>query len=152
VPDNFAPPLSKLSQSGIGVAAAPSGGMGLALDPKGFVPRSVLAEAPRSIGDPGQPAFENGWVNFGAGAIPASFYLTADGHVHIQGLVATGTVATNVFTLPVGYRPGATFNLITMTNPGAVAAARIQIKTDGSVVAAEGNNAGLSIDVIFRAA
>ena len=38
----FAQPLAKLGDSGIGVAAAPSGGQGLALDQKGSIPHGVL--------------------------------------------------------------------------------------------------------------
>jgi hypothetical protein len=41
----FAQPLSKLAQSGIGVAAAPTGGMGLALDDKGQIPVETLPTA-----------------------------------------------------------------------------------------------------------
>jgi hypothetical protein len=39
---SFPPPLSELAESGIGVAAAPSGGMGLALDSSGNIPSGVL--------------------------------------------------------------------------------------------------------------
>lgn len=40
--DGFAPPLNKLGDSGVGVAAAPTGGMGFALTPDGKLPSGVL--------------------------------------------------------------------------------------------------------------
>lgn len=40
--ENFAPPANQLGVSGIGVAAAPTGGMGLALTEDGQIPPGVL--------------------------------------------------------------------------------------------------------------
>lgn len=49
------------------------------------------------------PTLLNGWVNYGGGAVNAGYYKTAQGIVHIQGIVKSGTVAL-AFVLPVGYR------------------------------------------------
>jgi hypothetical protein len=49
--------------------------------------------------------FANSWVNYGAGHQTAGYYKDAQGIVHIQGLVKSGTVDTTIFTLPIGFRP-----------------------------------------------
>lgn len=59
------------------------------------------------VGDPGEPAFENGWANRGDPSDkPLRFRKTEDGFVHVNGQLdpssASGTAA--IFTLPVGYR------------------------------------------------
>lgn len=57
------------------------------------------------VGAPGEPAFQNGWVNYDTLNVQAAFCKDIYGVVHLQGLVKSGTVATVIFTLPVGYRP-----------------------------------------------
>lgn len=47
--DEFAPPLNKLGDSGLGVAPAPTGGMGLALTPDGKLPPNIY---PVGLGGP----------------------------------------------------------------------------------------------------
>lgn len=62
-------------------------------------------EAKRYVGDIGQPAYSSGnW----SGVNPTSlfFYKNSVGQVFIQGLANwTGSGSSNIFTLPVGYRP-----------------------------------------------
>jgi hypothetical protein len=79
------------------------------------------------VGDPGEPAFENSWVNFGAGTPPASFYKDPLGRVHLRGTVQNGTTGTVIFTLPVGYRPANGENL------PAVGAALVTVASTGTV-------------------
>lgn len=57
------------------------------------------------VGGAGEPAFQNSWVNFGAGNPALAFRKFPDGTVNIRGMVKTGATGTVVFTLPVGYRP-----------------------------------------------
>lgn len=72
----------------------------------------VSPEAVRYIGDAGQPAFANGWVNNDNGlATPgggtqrdAGFY-RHQGRVYLTGIMKSGTANVTAFTLPVGYRP-----------------------------------------------
>ena len=57
------------------------------------------------IGDGGEPAFQNSWVNFTAGYSTAAFRKDSLGYVHLKGSVKSGTLDTICFTLPTGYRP-----------------------------------------------
>lgn len=59
-----------------------------------------------TIGASGEPAFQNGWVDYGAGYPTPGFQKDAQGYVHFRGLVKGGTLGAAAFTLPVGYRPG----------------------------------------------
>jgi hypothetical protein len=69
---------------------------------------AVLAlkiEGWHNVGAAGEPAFQNGWVNFTATAQPPlAFKKYPDGRVRLQGIITSGTVGA-IFTLPVGYRP-----------------------------------------------
>lgn len=74
-------------------------------------------------------AFENSWVNYGAGFTDTRYCFDKDGRVCIEGCVKSGTTGVAVFTLPVGYRPqtqkafsvgGAAHNLVYITATGEV--------------------------------
>jgi hypothetical protein len=72
------------------------------------------AEATHYVGEPGQPAFEHGSVNYpGEGKIKfnrVGFYKDHEGIVHLQGVALGGKNPggpASVFTLPAGYRPAA---------------------------------------------
>lgn len=67
-------------------------------------------DAWHKVGDPGESAFQNSWVNFdGAGPYttgpPVGFRKDLGGRVALRGLVKAGTVGAACFTLPAGYRP-----------------------------------------------
>jgi hypothetical protein len=63
-------------------------------------------EAFHLVGQPGEPAFQNSWVNQDpTNFFPAGFAKDAFGVVHLRGLVNAGT-SSAIFQLPVGYRPG----------------------------------------------
>jgi len=53
-----------------------------------------------------EPAFQNGWTNYATGYATVAFMKDALGYVHMRGDAKPGTIATTMFTLPVGYRPG----------------------------------------------
>jgi hypothetical protein len=72
-------------------------------DPLRYVPPA--AEAWHLIGGGGEPAFTNGWTNFGSGHSNAGFYKDQTGVVHLKGMIVSGTLGTTIFTLPTGYRP-----------------------------------------------
>lgn len=75
-------------------------------DPLVIVPGTpAIAEAPRSVGGAGEPAFQNGWVNAGATFNGAQFRKLADGRVELRGAIKSGTNNATAFTLPAGYRP-----------------------------------------------
>lgn len=62
-------------------------------------------EPVHQVGDSGEPAFQNGWVNYSSLFNPAAFWKDPWGVVHLRGLVKDGTINTTIFTLPAGYRP-----------------------------------------------
>lgn len=69
------------------------------------------------VGDPGEPAFQNGWANSGGTLENMRFYLLPGydpdeaetygirGRLWIEGSCTGGANGTVVFTLPDGYRP-----------------------------------------------
>ena len=59
----------------------------------------------RVVGETGNPGFQNSWVNFGSGYPPVAFSKDQYGVVRLRGVAKSGTVATAIFTLPVGARP-----------------------------------------------
>jgi hypothetical protein len=111
--------------------------------------KSLAVETPHDIGGAGEPAFQNSWANFGGGWQEARFWKTPDGMVHIEGLVAGGTVPTSVvFTLPAGYRPGA--NLIFATDTNLETHARLDIESDGEVRVRAANATYVSLNCSFK--
>ena len=81
-------------------------------------------------GGPSEPAFENGWANYGnANEVTAGFYKDPFGIVHLKGILAAGPNAV-IFTLPPGYRPGK--NLVQLVQRGA-GTALLVILADGKV-------------------
>ncbi len=101
-------PAARAALSGkVGPAGAPGGpGPKGEKGDKGAPGSPVPApEAFREVGASGQPAFENGWTNFGGAQYESTgFYKDPLGVVHLKGTIQGGSVAT-VFTLPAGYRP-----------------------------------------------
>ncbi len=70
----------------------------------------------QNVGDAGEPAFVNNWVNLANGEGPTRFRKALDGEVEVQIKVKSGTAPT-VFTLPAGYRPA--YRLHFVGNDGA---------------------------------
>jgi hypothetical protein len=109
-----------------------------------------------TVGAGGEPAFQNGWVNFGSGQTDASFTKDATGVVHIRGQVAGGTVnpgvTGSVFTLPVGYRPPSLVYVAALTTNGAnvVTPGYVGVSPTGDVIVGVGNNAFVALDMSFR--
>ena len=94
------------------------------------------------IGAAGEPAFQNGWVNYGGTNSTAAFRKDAFGFVHLKGTVKSGTLAAAAFTLPAGYIPSQMFNLCTQSN-GTVC--QVNVYTNG-IVWLSVNNTALYLD------
>jgi hypothetical protein len=94
-------------------------------------------------------SLQNKWVNYGSGYNNAAYTLTDDGWVHLRGLVKNGTLDAAIFTLPVGYRPPARELLGVSTSTDVHG--RIDVMSDGKVVATTGSNAWISLDGLLFA-
>jgi hypothetical protein len=60
------------------------------------------------IGNSGEPAFENSWVNVGGVYGAMAYRLDTNGVVHLKGRVTGGVANSVICTLPSAYRPAAT--------------------------------------------
>jgi hypothetical protein len=118
--------------------------------PGGYV--QTPTEATRLVGEPGNPAFEDGYTNFGQGA-PAGFFKDQFGIVHLQGDVNPPNFASTIFTLPAGYRPnqlGATGPMFLVRADATVGV--IDVRYDGKVRVLSSFDNHVSINgVTFRA-
>lgn len=92
--------------------------------------KHMKIEVPNAIGATTQPAFENGWANF-AGYQVARFWKDPMDLIHLEGVIALGTVGAAAFTLPAGYRPGIAVMFGTISNSTI---GRIDINILGQVV------------------
>lgn len=111
--------------------------------PAGDAPTSYTLDPWHNVGDPGEPAFLNSWVNYGPGYDVVGFRKDPFGRVHLRGLLKGGTTGNPVFTLPVGYRPPAQSYFVT-DNAGVHA--RVVVNTVGTVtvdIGPAGNNTSL---------
>jgi hypothetical protein len=99
------------------------------------------------VGDPGEPAFENSWSNFGANR-DGRFRKLPDGTVVLSGLVGGGTAQTTIFTLPAGYRiKGSTDSSTAYYFPATSnhAFGSVQVNTDGTVVLFTGSTSWVDL-------
>lgn len=110
----------------------------------------VIGQSPAwvSVGSGGSaPAFENGWVNYGAGGYAtAAYWKDAQNIVHLRGAVKNGTVPATIFTLPVGFRPSnGQLRFANYTYPPG-AAGDLLIAPSGLVYLNAGGNQFVSLD------
>lgn len=94
------------------------------------------------IGKSGEPGFLNSWVNFGGSAATAAYFRDALGFVHLRGTIKSGTINTNAFVLPAGYRPEVSEIFAMNTNTGL---GRLDVLTDGSVKPVSGGTGDFSL-------
>lgn len=99
----------------------------------------------RLVGSAGQPAFGNGWVNFG-GTHSVAKFRKQNGVVHIQGLIKLGTLGTPAFTLPTGFRPDTQILLPSNASAGY---GQLGIQATGGVEPNNGSNVNFSINCSF---
>ena len=89
--------------------------------------------------------FANSWVNTDITTYsPAGYYKDAFNRVHLRGLISSGTVGSEAFILPVGFRPELRCVFASMSN-GAIG--RVDVYSDGRVIpVTPSNNAYVSIE------
>ena len=51
------------------------------------------------------PTLLNNWIDYGGGFHACGYYKDEFGIVHLTGIVKSGTAASVIFALPVGFRP-----------------------------------------------
>ena len=85
-------------------------------------------------------SYANGWVSYGGDSAPVVRKDDSD-IVTVTGAVKSGTATagTVMFTLPIGYRPAATYRAVT-SSVGSVA--RIQVNRNGTVATVSGVASG----------
>jgi hypothetical protein len=156
-------PNPGLATGSVGSAQIASGAVGSSQIANGAVGSAQLASAEpwHTVGQAGQPGFQNGWTNAGLGVSPTSagFMIDRDGVVHLRGQVAGGTVSpspamSTVFTLPVGYRPtGGQRYFFALTTDGSnvITPGWVAVNPSGQVFVGVGNNHFVALDNIsFR--
>jgi hypothetical protein len=97
------------------------------------------------VGNTGEPAFVNGWVNYGSGYGNASFRKFPDGKVKCAGLIRAGTIPSTIFTLPPGYRPNQNQIYGSASND---VFGEMRVNTDGTVATSISNNGWVTLDDI----
>lgn len=111
--------------------------------------QSAIAVDRLTVGSIDRPAIEaatliNSWVNAGGSYDNAGYYRTADGIVHLVGTVSSGA-ATQIFTLPAGYRPLASQQFPVDAN-GAYGT--VAIDTTGGVYLTVGANTNVCLSAV----
>lgn len=92
----------------------------------------IYPEVWHNVGYPAEPAFENGWSNYGGSAFPVGFRMGNNGTVHLRGAAALGVTNTPIFTFPaILYFPKALYELAAMTGSGD--SELVTVNIDGTV-------------------
>ncbi|MGR6761733.1 hypothetical protein [Paenibacillus polymyxa] len=81
------------------------------------------------------PTLLNGWTNHDGALSQISYLKDSAGYVHIKGVAKPGAMTTNVFQLPVGYRPSRTLvvGVAANTDSGHDVLGRVNILPNGTV-------------------
>jgi hypothetical protein len=105
------------------------------------------------IGDPGEPAFQNGWSNYDASATHdgatwqhAAYRKDSFGVVHLRGLVKGGVIGQPIFTLSFTYCPWY-YHAFPVISNNALARITVQyVQPTCGVYADFGSNAWISLE------
>lgn len=89
------------------------------------------------------PTLMNGWTKHDSEYATAGFYKDGLGVVHLRGFIKSGSIGTNAFTLPSGYRPTTPIYLPVVSYNAFGA---INIKPTGEVFITAGSNAWVCLD------
>lgn len=99
------------------------------------------------------PSLQNGWVNFGSNTAEAGYMKDAHGFVHLKGMLKDGitTINTEIFTLPIGYRPQKSEYFSVYSNNGSVVGT-LAVYFTGLVAIISGGNSSFGLNgVTFKA-
>lgn len=98
------------------------------------------------------PTLLNSWVNNGSGTTNAGYWKDADGIVHLQGTIKSGTIGAIAFTMPSGYYPNSSASMSFPANSNG-AFGHVVISSSGDVYPMSGSALQFSLDgITFRAA
>ena len=96
------------------------------------------------------PTLLSGWINFDSATYPSCAYMKDEmGFVRLKGMVKGGTIGSNVFALPPGYRP---LKTTYFTADSSNAWGQCIVSLGGTVVAHMGGATWFGLDnITFRA-
>jgi hypothetical protein len=106
------------------------------------VPSSAQASDVTTVGTAGAPAFDSAWVDSGDAANDPVGFLRINNVVHMVGVTTGGVAGTNIFTLPVGFRPSKK-RVIPVVSNGALGV--ITILATGAVEVTVGSILGVNL-------
>lgn len=106
----------------------------------------------RDVGSTGQPLFENGWASWGLPYHNVGFWRDPFDWVHLRGVVKSGLVGKQAFTLPVGFRPDANIAPFAVVSGGVFG--RVDVGSDGTVtpISPSANTSVSLSQIVFKAA
>jgi hypothetical protein len=110
---------------------------------------TVPIEPWHTVGDPGEPAMENGWLNYGAPYGPVQFRKMPDGTVELRGLMSGSAInaALPSFHLPPGYCPPAgKQSLFAVQSNQAIG--RVNVDNSGAVSVEVGSPSWVSVNEV----
>lgn len=105
------------------------------------------------VGAAGEPAFQNLWVNYGAGWATAAFRRVGE-LVIVRGLIKSGTMAAVAFNLPVGFRPWEHLTFGNWADPGSPSGSiggSLYVDSAGNVIPYVGGNTSHGLNLTFVA-
>ncbi len=97
--------------------------------------RDLLTPEPwHIVGNAGEPAFENGWINYDIVTEPgAQFYKFLDRCI-IRGAIKDGTLDVAAFTLPATYLPADDLHFPCLAVKGSLKLGHVSILKTGEVI------------------
>lgn len=84
--------------------------------------------------------FANSWASFGGFFGPVQYALDLLGFVCLRGALASGTVGSFAFTLPVGFRPSIASDWAVSSGSAPPVFGSVLVRADGTVTPAAGSN------------
>jgi hypothetical protein len=107
----------------------------------------LVLEPRNYVGTTDQPAFQNGWVNYGSGFANVAYYKNSDGLVFLEGMVKSGANSTTVFTLPTGYIPSNNMLFNSYSGTHSFVNDQIEIDTSGNVSVSTSDTGAVSLNI-----